>query len=182
MLIGAAAGQPARPGGRGVRGQRASAILAAVGSLFTALYPRVLPSTTSPAFSLTTANAAAAANTLAIMTVVACIFLPLVLAYQAWTYWVFRKRVSAPPRPPGVAPVAASAADRPARRAARRPGHPEPAAGTTLMRPLDPRLLRYASGARVPVGGLAGLGVLGAGLTIAQAWLLADRDRAGIYR
>jgi len=42
------------------------------------------------------------------------------------------------------------------------------------MRPLDPRLLRHASGARVPVGGLAGVGVLGAGLTIAQAWLLAD--------
>ena len=41
------------------------------------------------------------------------------------------------------------------------------------MRPLDPRLLRYANGARVPVGGLAALGVLGAGLTIAQAWLLA---------
>src|ERR1700722_3945562 len=41
------------------------------------------------------------------------------------------------------------------------------------MRPLDPRLLRYASGARVPVAGLAALGVLGAGLTIAQAWLLA---------
>jgi ATP-binding cassette subfamily C protein CydCD len=42
------------------------------------------------------------------------------------------------------------------------------------MRPLDPRLLRHASGARLPVGGLAGLGALGAGLTIAQAWLLAD--------
>jgi ATP-binding cassette subfamily C protein CydCD len=42
------------------------------------------------------------------------------------------------------------------------------------MRPLDPRLLRYASGARGPVGGLAGIGVLGAGLTIAQAWLLAE--------
>jgi ATP-binding cassette, subfamily C, bacterial CydCD len=41
------------------------------------------------------------------------------------------------------------------------------------MRPLDHRLLRYASGARVPAGGLAGLGVLGAGLAIAQAWLLA---------
>jgi len=41
------------------------------------------------------------------------------------------------------------------------------------MRPRDPRLLRYASAARVPVGGLAALGVLGAGLTIAQAWLLA---------
>jgi cytochrome bd ubiquinol oxidase subunit II len=77
----------------------AVAVLAAVASLFTALYPRVLPSTLSPAFSLTTANAASAANTLAIMTVVACIFLPLVLAYQAWTYWVFRKRVMAPPRP-----------------------------------------------------------------------------------
>ena len=89
----------------------AAGILAAVGSLFTALYPRVLPSTTSPAYSLTTANAAAAANTLAIMSVVACIFLPLVLAYQAWTYWVFRKRVSAPPAtfavppsPPAVPP------------------------------------------------------------------------------
>jgi cytochrome d ubiquinol oxidase subunit II len=59
----------------------------------------VLPSTLSPAYSLTTANAAAQANTLAIMTVVAGIFLPLVLVYQAWTYWVFRKRVSAPPQP-----------------------------------------------------------------------------------
>jgi cytochrome d ubiquinol oxidase subunit II len=76
----------------------AVAILSATASLFTALYPRVLPSTLSPAYSLTTANAAAQANTLAIMTVVACIFLPLVLAYQAWTYWVFRKRVTAPPR------------------------------------------------------------------------------------
>ncbi|HTR94799.1 MAG TPA: cytochrome d ubiquinol oxidase subunit II [Trebonia sp.] len=75
----------------------AVAILTATGSLFTALYPRVLPSTTSPAFSLTTANAASAAKTLAIMTVVACIFLPLVIAYQAWTYWVFRRRVTAPP-------------------------------------------------------------------------------------
>jgi cytochrome d ubiquinol oxidase subunit II len=77
----------------------AVAILSATASLFTALYPRVLPSTLSPAYSLTTANAAAQANTLAIMTVVAGIFLPLVLAYQAWTYWVFRKRVSAPPEP-----------------------------------------------------------------------------------
>ena len=75
----------------------AVAILAAVTALFTALYPRVLPSTLSPALSLTTGNAASAAQTLAVMTVVACIFLPFVLAYQAWTYWVFRKRVTAPP-------------------------------------------------------------------------------------
>jgi cytochrome bd ubiquinol oxidase subunit II len=75
-------------------------ILAATAALFTALYPNVLPSTISPAYSLTTANAASEARTLAVMTVVACIFLPFVLAYQAWTYWVFRKRVFAPSTPP----------------------------------------------------------------------------------
>ncbi len=76
-----------------------TAIAAATASLFTALYPRVLPSTLSPALSLTTGNAASAAQTLAVMTVVACIFLPLVLAYQGWTYWIFRKRVTGPPQP-----------------------------------------------------------------------------------
>lgn len=74
----------------------AVAIAAATASLFTALYPRVLPSTLNPAYDLTTANAASTALTLRIMTVVACVFLPVVLAYQAWTYWVFRKRITAP--------------------------------------------------------------------------------------
>ena len=73
-------------------------IAAAVGALFTALYPDVLPSSINPAYSLTTANAASADPTLRIMTVVAVIFLPLVIAYQAWTYWVFRKRVIVPPQ------------------------------------------------------------------------------------
>ncbi|WP_300602714.1 cytochrome d ubiquinol oxidase subunit II [Trebonia sp.] len=73
----------------------ATAIAGATAALFTALYPNVLPSTTSAAYSLTTANAASAAKTLIVMTVVAIIFLPFVLAYQAWTYWVFRKRVKA---------------------------------------------------------------------------------------
>ncbi|TVZ04902.1 thiol reductant ABC exporter subunit CydD [Trebonia kvetii] len=41
------------------------------------------------------------------------------------------------------------------------------------MRPLDPRLLRYAGGARAPIGALAGVGLVTAGLTIVQAWLLA---------
>lgn len=82
-----------------------AAIAAATAALFTALYPRVLPSTLSPAFSLTTANAASAGPTLAVMTVVACIFLPLVLAYQGWTYWVFRKRVAGPPEPPAPPPL-----------------------------------------------------------------------------
>jgi cytochrome d ubiquinol oxidase subunit II len=114
MLIGAALAN--RRGREGVAfTANAVGILAVVGSLFTALYPRVLPSTTSPAFSLTTANAAAAANTLAIMTVVACVFLPLVLAYQAWTYWVFRKRVSAPPLvPPSSSPPSSPPGPRPA--------------------------------------------------------------------
>jgi cytochrome d ubiquinol oxidase subunit II len=78
----------------------ATAIAAATATLFTALYPNVLPSSTSALFSLTTANAASTAKTLMVMTVVALIFLPLVLAYQAWTYWVFRKRVMTPPSRP----------------------------------------------------------------------------------
>jgi cytochrome bd ubiquinol oxidase subunit II len=82
----------------------AVAIVAATGALFTALYPRVLPSSTSAAYDLTTANAASAAKTLMVMTVVAAIFLPFVLAYQGWTYWVFRKRVGADPQPPPQAP------------------------------------------------------------------------------
>jgi cytochrome bd ubiquinol oxidase subunit II len=102
----------------------AVAIVTATASLFTALYPRVLPSTTSPAFSLTTANAASAAKTLAIMTVVACIFLPLVLAYQAWTYWVFRRRVAAPPasaQPQSAQPPSAQPQSPPTRPASSQP-------------------------------------------------------------
>ena len=55
-----------------------------------------------PAARLTTTNAAATAYTLKIMTVVAVVFTPLVLLYQAWTYWVFRKRIAVHhiPEPP----------------------------------------------------------------------------------
>jgi cytochrome d ubiquinol oxidase subunit II len=66
----------------------------AVAGLFLALFPDVMPSTTDPAFSLTTTNAAATAYTLKVMTWVAVVFTPIVLGYQAWTYWVFRKRIS----------------------------------------------------------------------------------------
>ncbi|KQW48888.1 cytochrome C oxidase assembly protein [Nocardioides sp. Root1257] len=69
-------------------------IALAVAGLFVALFPDVMPSTTDPAFSLTTTNAAATAYTLKLMTIVAAIFTPLVLGYQAWTYWIFRKRIS----------------------------------------------------------------------------------------
>jgi len=69
-------------------------IVAAVGSLFAALYPNVLPSTTNEAFSLTIDNASSSQYTLTVMSWVAGCMIPFVLAYQAWTYWVFRKRIS----------------------------------------------------------------------------------------
>jgi len=60
----------------------------------------VLRSSISAAYTLTTANASSTARTLAVMSVVAAIFLPFVLLYQAWTYWVFRKRIGASPARP----------------------------------------------------------------------------------
>jgi cytochrome d ubiquinol oxidase subunit II len=68
----------------------------AVASLFVALFPDVMPSSTDAAYSLTTTNAASTEYTLTIMTVVAVIFVPIVVGYQLWTYWVFRKRVTVP--------------------------------------------------------------------------------------
>ena len=76
-------------------------IVAAVGSLFAALYPNVLPSSTDPAFSLTIENASSSQYTLTVMSWVALFMLPFVLAYQSWTYWVFRKRISRKSIPAG---------------------------------------------------------------------------------
>ena len=76
-------------------------IITAVGSLFAALYPNVFPSITDPAFSLTVDNARSSDYTLGVMTWVAAIMLPLVLLYQGWTYWVFKKRVSRKSIPTG---------------------------------------------------------------------------------
>jgi cytochrome d ubiquinol oxidase subunit II len=60
-------------------------------------------SSTSPAYSLTISNAASGSYALKVMTVVVVIFLPLVLLYQAWTYYVFRQRLSAGDfRPPAL--------------------------------------------------------------------------------
>jgi cytochrome d ubiquinol oxidase subunit II len=69
------------------------------GSIFAGMFPRVLPSTIDPAFDLTVWSASSSDYTLGVMTVVACIGLPIVLAYQAWSYWVFRHRVA-----PGMIP------------------------------------------------------------------------------
>jgi cytochrome d ubiquinol oxidase subunit II len=72
----------------------ATFLVAGAASIFANVYPVVLPSTINPAFDLTVSNASSGDYTLGVMTWVAAFTLPLILAYQAWTYWVFRKRVS----------------------------------------------------------------------------------------
>jgi cytochrome d ubiquinol oxidase subunit II len=72
----------------------AGTIVAAVARLFGDLRPNVLPSSTAAAYSLTVTNASSAHYTPMVMTRVALIFTPAVLAYQGWTYRVFRKRLS----------------------------------------------------------------------------------------
>ena len=77
-------------------------------TLFTDLYPNVMISSTNSAYNLTIANTASPSYTLKLMSIVAVVFLPVVLAYTAWNYYVFRKRISsadfAPPHLPGVRP------------------------------------------------------------------------------
>jgi cytochrome bd ubiquinol oxidase subunit II len=68
-------------------------VVLASASLFVALYPNVLPSTTDPANSLTIENASSTPRTLEAMTWVAVLVSPFVLAYEGWSYWVFRKRI-----------------------------------------------------------------------------------------
>jgi cytochrome d ubiquinol oxidase subunit II len=68
-------------------------IVAAVAMLFLTLFPNVMPSTLDPGWSLTVSNASSSPYTLKIMTWCAGIATPVVLLYQGWTYWVFRKRI-----------------------------------------------------------------------------------------
>jgi cytochrome d ubiquinol oxidase subunit II len=72
----------------------AATIVFAVAALFFGLYPNVMPSSINPAFNLTVFNASSQSYTLTVMTIVAVIMTPLVLLYQGWTYWVFRKRLT----------------------------------------------------------------------------------------
>ena len=77
-------------------------------SIFVDLYPNVMVSSTNPAYNLTVHNTASGAYSLKAMTVVVIVFLPLVLLYQAWTYYVFRRRVSRSEfQPPAPSPTAA---------------------------------------------------------------------------
>ncbi|MDF2634844.1 MAG: cytochrome d ubiquinol oxidase, subunit [Pelosinus sp.] len=64
-------------------------------AFFSGLFPRIMISSLNPMWNLTIYNAASSAYTLKIMSFAALALVPIVLAYQGWTYWVFRKRVTA---------------------------------------------------------------------------------------
>ncbi|GAA1358869.1 cytochrome d ubiquinol oxidase subunit II [Streptomyces beijiangensis] len=68
-------------------------IAAAVAMLFLTLFPNVMPSSLNDAWNLTVSNSSSSPYTLRIMTWCAAIATPIVLLYQGWTYWVFRKRI-----------------------------------------------------------------------------------------
>ncbi|MFD3550861.1 cytochrome d ubiquinol oxidase subunit II [Streptomyces goshikiensis] len=68
-------------------------IVAAVAMLFLTLFPNVMPSSLNDAWNLTVTNASSTPYTLKIMTWCAGVATPVVLLYQGWTYWVFRKRI-----------------------------------------------------------------------------------------
>jgi cytochrome d ubiquinol oxidase subunit II len=83
----------------------AGAIIAAVVLIFGSLYPDVMPSSTDSAYSLTIANASSTDYTLTVMTWVAGFLTPVVLIYQSWSYWVFRRRLSVEDIPAHSAPT-----------------------------------------------------------------------------
>ena len=69
-------------------------IVFAVATILSALFPNVMPASNDPANGLTIENASSTPYTLNLMTWVAGISLPLIIGYQSWTYWVFRKRIT----------------------------------------------------------------------------------------
>jgi cytochrome d ubiquinol oxidase subunit II len=80
-----------------------TAILATMGAVFGRMFPDVLPASNRAANALTIAASASQHNTLIVMSIAAACFTPFVLAYQAWTYWVFRQRIIRPVATPGTA-------------------------------------------------------------------------------
>ncbi|MCZ2839813.1 cytochrome d ubiquinol oxidase subunit II [Modestobacter sp. VKM Ac-2985] len=78
-------------------------MLASAATIFGAVHPVVVVSSIDPAFDVTLAEASVSDYTLTVMTWVAGFGLPVVLGYQAWTYWVFRKRLTADPETPHTA-------------------------------------------------------------------------------
>jgi cytochrome d ubiquinol oxidase subunit II len=99
VLVVAAAGLAAASAWRAVRpgvafGLTAGTIVALFAGLWVELFPDAIVSS-GPGPSLALSAASSSNYTLKVMTVVAVVFVPIVLAYQAWTYWVFRARLGA---------------------------------------------------------------------------------------
>ncbi|MEJ6489979.1 cytochrome d ubiquinol oxidase subunit II [Leucobacter sp. USCH14] len=80
----------------------AIAIAFALLAIFMSMFPNLMASSIDPSYSMSVVGAASSEKTLELMTWVALFTLPLVLAYQAWTYWVFRKRLSRAAIPVGA--------------------------------------------------------------------------------
>ncbi len=93
-------------------------------SIFADLYPNVMVSSTNPAYNLTVHNTASGGYSLKVMTVVVIIFLPVVLAYQTWTYYVFRRRVRKQEFQPPAPSTGAAPGPSPAPQPAAPPGAP----------------------------------------------------------
>ncbi len=70
------------------------AIAAAVAWIFTIMAPNVMKSSIAPEYSLTIEQASSTTGTLTVMTIVAVCLVPVVLAYTAWSYYTFRRRIS----------------------------------------------------------------------------------------
>jgi cytochrome d ubiquinol oxidase subunit II len=87
------------------------AVLLAVGAVWALMYPMAIPASSGAVVpgvaGVPIALAASHPYTLTVMTVVAAIFTPLVLLYQGWTYWVFRRRLTRPLTAPDPDPQAA---------------------------------------------------------------------------
>ncbi|AKU18404.1 cytochrome d ubiquinol oxidase subunit II [Luteipulveratus mongoliensis] len=116
VAVGALAGALAM-NGRGHEGWAFIGTFLAIALLvitwFLMLFPDVMPSSTNAAWSLTAENAASSHKTLTIMTWVGALFTPIVVLYQGFTYWTFRKRIATHHIPPAhderdYAPTAAS--------------------------------------------------------------------------
>lgn len=75
----------------------AVSIAFALVTMFMIMFPRVMISTLNPEWSLTIYNASSSPYTLRVMTIVALIFVPIILIYQGWSYWVFRQRIESKP-------------------------------------------------------------------------------------
>jgi cytochrome d ubiquinol oxidase subunit II len=76
-------------------GMTGAVIIVSFASIFIGLFPRVMVSSISDAYSLTITNAASGQYSLKVMSIIALTLLPFVLGYQIWSYYVFHKRVNA---------------------------------------------------------------------------------------